>query len=49
MLPVKQSFPSSAAIDAAGAVHSGFSRLGDLDLENKSIAITGGSQGMVLP
>ena len=46
MLPVQQSFPSRAAIDAAGAVHSGFSRLGDFDLENKSIAITGGSRGI---
>lgn len=46
MLPVKQSFPKSTAIDAAGAVHSGFSQLGDLDLEGKSIAITGGSRGI---
>jgi hypothetical protein len=46
MLPVKQSFPRSAAIDPEAAVHSGFSRLADLDLENKSIAITGGSRGI---
>jgi hypothetical protein len=46
MLPVKQSFPRSAAIDPVAAVHSGFRRLGDLDLENKSIAITGGSRGI---
>ena len=46
MLPVKQSFPRSEAIDIATALTSGFTGLGDFDLEGKRIAITAGSRGI---